>query len=56
MSPTSDNEDRYIGVSLGTPRKMVQKWQSILDQLKKDGTFERIYRSYLPNADISDLL
>jgi len=24
--------------------------------VKKDGTFERIYRSYLPDAELSDLL
>ena len=33
-----------------------EKWQSILDELKKDGKFEKIYRSYLPNADMHDLL
>jgi polar amino acid transport system substrate-binding protein len=46
----------YIAMSLGTPREMVKRWQSTLDELKKDGTFERIYRSYLPNGDINDLL
>jgi polar amino acid transport system substrate-binding protein len=46
----------YIAMSLGTPPEMVKKWQSILDELKKDGTFEKIYRIYLPNADMNDLL
>jgi polar amino acid transport system substrate-binding protein len=46
----------YIAMSLGTPPEMVKKWQSILDELKKDGTFEKIYRSYLPNADMNNLL
>jgi len=46
----------YIAMSLGTPPETVKKWQSILDELKKDGTFEKIYRSYLPNADMQDLL
>ncbi len=46
----------YIAMSLGTPPEMVKKWQSILDELKRDGTFEKIYRSYFPNADMNDLL
>jgi polar amino acid transport system substrate-binding protein len=46
----------YIAMSLGTPPELVKKWQSILDELKKDGTFEKIYRGYLPNADMNDLL
>jgi polar amino acid transport system substrate-binding protein len=46
----------YIAMSLGTPPEMVNKWQSTLDELKKDGTFEKIYRSYLPNTDLNDLI
>jgi polar amino acid transport system substrate-binding protein len=46
----------YIAMSLGTPPEMVKKWQSTLDELKKDGTFEKIYRSYLPNEDMNGLL
>jgi len=46
----------YIAVSRGTPVEMVKKWQSVLDALKADGTFEKIYRSYIPNADLNDLL
>jgi polar amino acid transport system substrate-binding protein len=46
----------YIAMSLGTPLEMVKKWQSALDSLKADGTFEKIYRSYIPNADLKDLL
>jgi polar amino acid transport system substrate-binding protein len=38
----------YIAMSLGTPPEMVKKWQSVLDGLKADGTFEKIYRSYIP--------
>jgi len=34
----------------------VQAWQSTLDGLKKDGAFERMYRSYLSNVDLDDLL
>lgn len=53
---TVSNTYFYIAVSRGTPVEMVKKWQSILDGLKVDGTFEKIYRSYIPNADLNDLL
>jgi polar amino acid transport system substrate-binding protein len=46
----------FIAMSLGTPSEMVKKWQSTLDEMKKDGTFEKIYRSYLPNGDMNGLL
>ncbi len=46
----------YIAMSLGTPPEMVKKWREVLEELKEDGTFEKIYRSYLPEADMSDLL
>jgi hypothetical protein len=35
---------------------MVRKWQLVLDGLKADGTFVKIYRSYIPNADMNNLL
>ncbi|MCK9378222.1 MAG: ABC transporter substrate-binding protein, partial [Syntrophobacterales bacterium] len=53
---TVSNTYFYIAVSLGTPEETVRKWQSVLDGLKADGTFEKIYRRYLPNADLDDLL
>jgi len=34
---------------------VVHTWQSTLDRLKQDGSFEKIYR-YLPDADLDDLL
>ena len=46
----------YIAMSLGTPAEVVAKWQSVLDAMKADGTFEKIYRSYISNADLKDLL
>jgi len=46
----------YIAVSRDTPAAIVQAWQSTLDDIKRDGTFERIYRSYLPEAELDDLL
>ncbi len=53
---TVSNTYFYIAMSLGTPLEMVNKWQSTLDGLKADGTFEKIYRKYIPNADLNDLL
>lgn len=53
---TLSNTYFYIAVSIGTPAEIVQKWQSTLDGLKADGTFEKIYRSYIPNADLNDLI
>jgi ABC-type amino acid transport substrate-binding protein len=46
----------YIAMSFGTSPELVKKWQSVLDELKMDGTFEKIYRSYIPNADMNNLL
>ncbi|MDQ1314521.1 MAG: polar amino acid transport system substrate-binding protein [Pseudomonadota bacterium] len=48
--------DFYIAISRDTPADVVRAWQSTLDGLKKDGTFEKIYRRYLPNADLGNLL
>ena len=53
---TVSNTYFYIAISLGTPLEMVKKWQSVLDEMKKNGTFEKIYRNYIPNADFNDLL
>lgn len=46
----------YIAMSLDTPAEVVQAWQSTLDGLKNDGTFEKTYRRYLPDADLGGLL
>jgi len=46
----------YIAMSRDMPADAVHAWQSTLDGLKKDGTFEKIYRSYLPEADLDGLL
>lgn len=53
---TVSNTYFYIAVSRGTPVEMVKKWQSSLDGLKADGTFAKIYRSYIPNVELNDLL
>jgi len=46
----------YIAMSKDTPADVVQAWQSTLDSLKQDGTYEKIYRRYLPDVDLGDLL
>lgn len=46
----------YIAMSRDTPADVVHAWQSTLDSLKKDGTFEKTYRRYLPDIDLDDLL
>ncbi len=53
---TLSNTYFYIAMSVGTPVEEVAKWQSALDGLKADGTFEKIYRRYIPNVDLRDLL
>lgn len=53
---TALQTDFYIAVSRDTPAAVVQAWQSTLDRMKRDGSFESIYRRYLPDADLDDLL
>jgi len=48
--------DFYIAISKGTPNDVVTAWQATLDEMKQDGSFEAIYRRYLPDADLADLL
>lgn len=38
----------YIAMSLGTPKKVVDDWNAALDKMKADGTFEKIFKKYLP--------
>jgi len=45
----------YISISKDTSKNVYLQWQSTLDAMKKDGTFEKIYHSYLPNADLDGL-
>ncbi|MDO9577534.1 MAG: transporter substrate-binding domain-containing protein [Candidatus Cloacimonadales bacterium] len=46
----------YIALSKDTSDEVVHVWQSTLGDLKEDGTFEKIYRGYLPNVNLQDLL
>jgi len=46
----------YIALSLGTPQETVSLWRQTLQAMKDDGTFEQIYKKYVPGAGITDLL
>lgn len=48
--------DFYIVMSRDTPAAVATAWQATLDEMKQDGSFETIYRRYLPDADLGDLL
>lgn len=38
----------YISFWPGTPDAVVRRWQAALDQMKRDGSFGRIYQRWLP--------
>ncbi|MEA3492477.1 MAG: transporter substrate-binding domain-containing protein [Campylobacterota bacterium] len=42
----------YIALSKDTCQEEQQAWQSALDTLKEDGTFEEIYQRYLLDTDL----
>jgi len=44
--------DVYIAVSKSTPRVVVDKWQAALDDMKRDGSFGRISKQWLPAESI----
>ena len=46
----------YIAFSKDTPADVVAQWQGKLDEMKADGSFERIIRRYLPDAELGALL
>lgn len=53
---TVSQTDFYIAISKGTPNDVVTAWQATLDEMKQDNSFETIYRRYLPDADLAELL
>jgi len=53
---TVKNNYFYIAISRGTPREAVAEWQSVLNDMKEDGTFAAIYGKYLPRAEIGNLV
>lgn len=46
----------YLTFSRGTDPKLIDSWQRALRELKQDGTFERIYRRWLPGNSVPDML
>jgi len=38
----------YLAFSLKTSDEVVQKWQTALDGMKKDGTFAKLFSKWLP--------
>lgn len=53
---TVSQTDFYIAFSRDTPPEVVKAWQDKLNEMKQDGSFERIYKSYLPEAELGELL
>jgi polar amino acid transport system substrate-binding protein len=51
--------DSYIAFSLKTDPALVVRWQQALEQMRRDGSLERLYRQWFPMADermLADLL
>lgn len=47
----------YIAFSKETPDVVINQWQDTLSMIKKDGTFQRIYRKWYPkDENVDDLL
>lgn len=46
---TFEETESYFAFSQGTPDEVVQKWQAALDDMKRDGTFARLYKKWLPD-------
>jgi len=44
--------NQYIAFSKSTPLSIVRQWQKTLDDMKADGTFQRISRRWLPEESI----
>jgi polar amino acid transport system substrate-binding protein len=42
----------YIAISKGTSQNIVKRWREVLDELKQEGTFEKITRKWLPVESI----
>lgn len=43
------SSEGYIAFSRSTPMGTIHAWQSQLNELKRDGTFQAIYKRWLPN-------
>ena len=42
----------YIAISKGTPQIVVDQWQAALDNMKREGVFEKISKQWLPDESI----
>ncbi len=42
----------YIAVSKGTDPKIAADWQDAFDEIKHDGTLQRIYKKYVPDIEV----
>ncbi|MFZ6745452.1 substrate-binding periplasmic protein [Undibacterium sp. JH2W] len=45
---------QYIAFSRDTPDSVANRWQKALDDMKADGSFERIYKKWLPGVTPPD--
>jgi polar amino acid transport system substrate-binding protein len=45
---TYASSDGYIAFSPGTPKRVVSAWQREIDAMKRDGSFQAIYKRWLP--------
>ncbi|MDR7334356.1 transporter substrate-binding domain-containing protein [Roseateles asaccharophilus] len=46
---TFASSEGYIAFSLGTPKHVVSAWQLQVDAMKRDGSFQAIYKRWLPH-------
>jgi polar amino acid transport system substrate-binding protein len=51
-----DSGHFYIGLSKNTSEEKVKQWDKDLADIKRDGTFGKIYKKYFPNENIADLI
>ena len=42
----------YIAISKGTPQAVVEKWRTIFNEMRQDGSFEKITKHWLPPENI----
>ncbi|MFG6461204.1 substrate-binding periplasmic protein [Roseateles sp. DXS20W] len=45
---TYASSDGYVAFSPGTPKRVVADWQREIDAMKRDGSFQAIYKRWLP--------
>lgn len=41
-----DTKQHWLAFNLGTPDAVIQKWQGALNEIKKDGTFKKLWVKY----------